>query len=526
MYEQRIVPIRIKYNLAAFLAATNGRDADIAAAAQAKEQLASVLSNSSVFARIVAYKSKQASLSPETQRKLQLLYLEYLPYQGDPKVTDAVFRAEILLRQEFASYRTTVNSHSYSKHELQRLFTASDSSQILKEAWYNAKSNGTNLAQRIIALVKLRNKLAQGIGFSNYYELQFAINEQTNKQVDSLFNEYVIITQGPYNQVKAEIDQKLAQKFKIHKAELQAWHYGGEFFQLAPKIWSTPSDTPFDSAHTVNLIAGYFKSIQLPVDTLLQNSDLYNRDHKSQLGEARDIDYTDDVRVIFTLNQTAFSARALVYEMVWALYLRNAPSELSLYHRPAHFFVADGLATLIANDFLSPDNNPQFASVSAYEQYSAQRMYRKQLNLQRYVFGRWALLMYRFETALYQNPDQDLDLLWRQLHLQIQGIRLPADTPKGAWASKEHFLSMPCIYHNFLLGQLWEAQLQNYLGSSRGVSHKTNCSQQLPAYPELGTFFNTMIFRQGAKSTWPDLVRSVTGEDLKADYFYMLSVTD
>ena len=41
------------------------------------------------------------------------------------------------------------------------------------------------------------------------------------------------------------------------------------------------------------------------------------------------------------------------------------------------------------------------------------------------VFSRWCQVMFRFEKALYENPDQDLNTLWWDLVERYQMVRRP-----------------------------------------------------------------------------------------------------
>lgn len=72
---------------------------------------------------------------------------------------------------------------------------------------------------------------------------------------------------------------------------------------------------------------------------------------------------------------------------------------------------------------------------------------------ERLVFTRWALVMYRFETVLYEDPDrEDLNGLWWDLVEEIQLVeRLPGRN-EPAWAAKLHVALAQNYYHNYVLG--------------------------------------------------------------------------
>ena len=72
--------------------------------------------------------------------------------------------------------------------------------------------------------------------------------------------------------------------------------------------------------------------------------------------------------------------------------------------------------------------------------------------LRQLVFSRWAQVMFRFEKALYQNPEQDLNNLRWSLVERYQLLHRPANREQAAdWATKVHIATAPCYYHNYLL---------------------------------------------------------------------------
>lgn len=86
------------------------------------------------------------------------------------------------------------------------------------------------------------------------------------------------------------------------------------------------------------------------------------------------------------------------------------------------------------------------------------------LQTRQILFSRWSQVMYRFEKALYDNPDQDLQQLWWSLVERYQGITCPKNRENFAdWASKIHVATVPCYYHNYLLGELLASQIGHIL---------------------------------------------------------------
>ena len=143
---------------------------------------------------------------------------------------------------------------------------------------------------------------------------------------------------------------------------------------------------------------------------------------------------------------------------------------------------------------------------------------RKYLQFQEILFARWALVMWNFEKALYANPDQDLDTLWWDLVERYQFVKRPPGKPDAGWASKLHFTTAPCYYHNYMLGELLASQFEHAV--TRSVLKLPAGSE--PGYvgdPRIGKFFRDKVFGPGAKYTWNETIRRATGEPLTAKYF-------
>ena len=81
--------------------------------------------------------------------------------------------------------------------------------------------------------------------------------------------------------------------------------------------------------------------------------------------------------------------------------------------------------------------------------------------------------MFRFEKALYDDPDQDLNALWWDIVERYQMVKRPEGRNAPDYASKIHIVSAPAYYHNYLLGQLFADQVLHAIARDvlGGVSH-------------------------------------------------------
>jgi peptidyl-dipeptidase A len=126
--------------------------------------------------------------------------------------------------------------------------------------------------------------------------------------------------------------------------------------------------------------------------------------------------------------------------------------------------------------------------------------------------------MLRFEKALYEDPEQDLNRLWWDLVEKYQGLKRPNDRDAPDYASKIHVVTTPAYYHNYMLGQLFACQVHREI--AREVLHAVHWPSAFYINnPGVGRFMRDRVFAPGRSLSWNDLTRHATGEPLSAKAF-------
>jgi peptidyl-dipeptidase A len=138
--------------------------------------------------------------------------------------------------------------------------------------------------------------------------------------------------------------------------------------------------------------------------------------------------------------------------------------------------------------------------------------------LDQLVFSRWAQVMFRFEKSMYENPGQDLNKLWWDLVEKYQMMKRPEGRNEPDWASKIHIATVPCYYHNYLLGQMLASQIYYTIGE-KVLGSKTPENESFTGKPEAGQFLIEKIYKPGARYTWSEMIEKATGEKLTAKYY-------
>jgi peptidyl-dipeptidase A len=411
-----------------------------------------------------------------------------------------------------------VDGKELTDSEVIKVLKESKDSAYRRKVWEASKGVGLVVLADLKELVKLRNQAARKLGFRNYYEMQLQLGEQTPAQVIRLFDELYDLTKDPFRAAKAEIDAKLAANCGITVAELRPWHYQDRFFQEPPAIDETNLDALYAKADILKLARDFYAGIGLPIDTVLARSDIYEKPGKNPHGFMTDIDREGDVRVLLNVVPNEYWMDTTLHELGHATYgTPNIPSSLPyLVRTAAHALTTEGLATMMGALPLSADwmqaMGMQLPNPSAVARTGA-KMYRNEL----LIFAAWAQVMVRFESAMYDNPDQDLNKLWWDLVEKYQLVHRPEERDAPDYAAKIHICDSPAYYHNYIFGQLFACQLQHTI--AREVLKADPKTALFSGHKEVGAFLQTRVFALGATLRWDEFIRQATGEELSAKAF-------
>jgi peptidyl-dipeptidase A len=253
---------------------------------------------------------------------------------------------------------------------------------------------------------------------------------------------------------------------------------------------------------------------ELDVRGVLASSYLYGRPGKNQHGFCLSVgrEYPHDVRVLANVRPDAYWMDTMLHEFGHAVYDRHINPKLPYFLRTvAHTCTTEAIALMMGSLAEEPGWLKKVAGVSDNE-LDGQRLGARR-RADGLVFTRWALVVFNFEKALYENPDrEDLNSVWWDLVERLQLVDRSPGRDEPDWAAKIHLAIAPVYYHNYVLGHLISAQLRNHL-----ESHVTYG----PFYEHevAGRYLMESFFGPRARENWRDTVLRATGEDLDPDHF-------
>jgi len=518
-YEQRVKPLYKEANVAYWDASISGKAEDWARAEKTQLKLTELHANKEDFDILQEIKESGAVQEPLLVRQMNVLYNSYLYNQADIEKLKEKIRLETAVEQKYSNFRAAVGGKSVTDNEIEEILKTSTNNALLKEAWLAHKNIGPLVSEDVRKLARLRNQIARELKFANYHEMSLKLSDQEPEDVLNLFDELDVLTHKAFAHLKEDIDLHLANRYKIKKEELMPWHYQNRFFQEAPRIYNVDLDKYYANQDVVKLTSDFFQGIGLEIDSMLANSDMYEKPGKNQHAYCIHIDREGDVRVLCNIRPSYYWMNTNLHEFGHAVYDKSLDFSLPFVLRsPAHTFTTEAIAMIFGRLASNPVWMRDMGIITHDEMGKIAEASFNSLRLEQLVFSRWSQVMYRFEKAMYEDPEQDLNALWWNLVETYQLIRKPEDRNEPDWATKIHIALYPCYYHNYHLGELLASQLFYYI--TRNVLGSDDFrNQSFVNHPEIGKYLVEKVFMPGNRWYWNYMIEKATGEKLTAKYY-------
>ncbi len=518
-FTEQMAPLEKEAAIANYDATISGKTEDFAKASELEIKMNALLADKETFRRVKELRESKAVKDPLTARQLEVVYLSCLGKQLDLADLEALVRKQKAIEEKYYTFRVAARGKTLTDNDVEAVLRGSTDSAELREVWEGSKQIGPVVAREIRELARLRNETARKLGFADFHAMQLTLSEQDPAAIGKLFDELDALTRDAFAALKKDMDAVLAKRLGIEAKDLRPWHYQDRFFQEAPRIYPVDLDKFYQGKDVVDLNRRYFAGIGLPVEDILARSDLYEKPGKYQHAYCTDIDRSGDVRILCNVKNDYNWTGTLLHELGHAVYDKYMDRQMPwLLRTPAHTFTTEAVAMFFGRMAAYPGWLQAMAGVPAEDARKVAGDCARALRLQMLVFSRWAQVMYRFEKALYENPDQDLDALWWRLVEKYQMVKKPEGRQAPDWAAKIHVATVPAYYHNYLLGELLASQ---FLACVTGKLAPAGAAAD-PSFagrPELGAFFREAVFGPGARYPWNDMIRKATGEPLTAKYF-------
>jgi peptidyl-dipeptidase A len=510
---ERLAPLERDLHRAFWAASTDASPETSAARQRAEEAWLRALTDPGLFAEVqgALADGPAGSGGPRVRRALEQAQLDLLANQIPEADRAELVALQTRVEHAFSSVRGRMGDREVPNNELERVLADSGDLAERRAAWEAGKQIGAVVADDVLALVELRNRIARERGYRDWFAFALATGDIDEAWLEATLAEVEAATREPYGAVKAELDGRLGARFGVPVEALRPWHYGDLFFQRYDGEADADLGPLLTGTDTVALTVAAYDGMGLETRHLLDRSDLQPRPGKDQHAFCLDVDRHGDIRVLANLAPGEEWLDVLLHEVGHAVYDDHIDRSLPwVLRKPPQPLVTEAVALMLGR--LRRD--PEFlVGVLGADETAAAALTgpsREVLRTGQLVFARWCLVVIRFERAMYSHPGRDLAGAWWDLVESLQGVRRPEGRSAPDWASKIHLAVAPVYYQSYLLGELLASQLDRAVRDHAGG---------FVGRPDAGAFLAERVFAPGATRPWRDLVASATGSPLGAGAF-------
>lgn len=521
-HEAKVRPLDVAAGLAWWNANITGKDEDFKHKEETQNKIDEALSNKDTFAELKKIKQLRDKGEIDDKilaRAVDVLYLMYLEKQVDPALLKKISAKANAVEQKFNVFRAKVDGQELTDSQVRDVLKKSGDTKRRQAVWEASKVVGAEVEKDLKELVALRNEMARQLGFKNFHALMLYLNEQDGDELIRLFDELDVLTREPFLKAKAEIDERLARTVNKKPADLMPWDYHDPFFQESPAVFDANLDEPFAKADILYLCQTFYKGIGLPIDDVIARSDLKEKPGKSPHAFCTDIDREGDVRVLGNIVPNEYWMGTMLHELGHSVYSsKNIPKSVPYVLRAeSHILTTEGVAMQFERFSKSRKWLEKMGQkVADPEKFdaAAEKVRKNQL----LIFSRWCQVMLRFEKAMYEQPDQDLNKLWWDLVEKYQGLKRPAGRNAPDYGSKIHICSAPVYYHNYMMGQLFASQVHATI-AKEVFAGADPVGVIYVGEPKVGEFMKKRVFEPGRSLDWRGLTKFATGSELSPKAF-------
>jgi hypothetical protein len=223
--EEKVAPLRTQSALSDWNGSISGLEEDFKKSAIARQELTKYLSNKDIFQELKKFKESKTfnnvnEADEETyllKRQLDIVYNSFLANQADTTLLNKIIEKSTNLEKIYGEYRAQLNGQPINDNKVEEILRTSTNNKELEEVWKSHKAIGRAVEKDLIELVKLRNQLAKSLGFDNYHTMSLELSGQNPKEISQLFDELDELTKASFDELKNEMDEYFAKRYKVKK---------------------------------------------------------------------------------------------------------------------------------------------------------------------------------------------------------------------------------------------------------------------------------------------------------------------
>lgn len=460
---------------------------------QAKKRFTEIFLDKKIEKIIEEWRNRASSLADDTlARRLEIWWRCFL---GGKIYSDStIAEKENNLQKKIADFKFKYAGENITLSEIQNKIRKEKNQKNRQKLWNVVSQLSIEAKDELVELVKLRNEKAKSLGFYNYYSLALYLQQ---------------IEEGWLINTLNSLEQKTHKKFqelieaakKKHKTKVI---YPWDFDAIIHK-WTTLSDTYFPKDSIFNILHRFhsnigFKTDSLPIKEIIKDIPFG--------GLNIGINIPNDSRLILNPIEGIRFYQIAFHEYGHALQVVHTQIRFPILKGYEWIpgascgAYSEGLAELQVQFLSDPEWLKRFTSATQDEidKYLATK------NFNEIYILRKTLKDFFFEYEMYKNPEQDLELLEKEMYKKFLLVDIPEKNPHR-FAASIWYTMYPCYIQNYILAEMIAAQLYEVITNKFGISRIDN--------PEVSKWIISSLYANGEMEEWFIRIKNASGKSLE-----------
>lgn len=360
------------------------------------------------------------------------------------------------------------------------------------------ESQDVNIEAKFKKLVKLRNEKSQELGYRDWVDLKFQLNEIDEKWLQEIFAQLKKATDEPM-QILADRETE-----RFGEEKIQPWARHFWFWDIMEK---------------------YVDRIPLEVEeagvwSMLNDMGIERNDLPIEVRQAEEFPFVaysfcirrglngENIIILNKKRLTSFQG-TVAHEIGHSVSNSYALSDLSIELQGiegVNSAYSEGMAEIFRFIVFNKEWLTKYTDLSPQEV--------KELSNALYWSWMYAtrrrLARAEFEYEVYKNPEQDLNKVWEDIQRKYGRDRIEISLSWTVFLSYLVPSEVSIYFQNYILGDLVAAQVMARL-EQRYATFFDNS--------KIGPFFIEKLYSPGISRPWREIIKGATGKDLDVEAF-------
>jgi peptidyl-dipeptidase A len=443
--------------------------------------LNNVYDNSTDFEMLVKIKKSGLLIDPVLKREFVRIFRDYIYIQNN---WDKAEEKQVALFEKFYEMKRQENNFFDSLHTSGKLQAQSE--------WI---SSFTPLMDEFKDMIRALNADVKRMGYDNYFRLLMEYEDISYDELDSFVEMIDEATRNDYLLLLNRCKELISRENQLSFDQITPLHY-----RIAHAEMITPDEWTKEDGQDefIGRIGDFYQTGGYDISSIYSKSDIWYKPGKINNSFFFCVDHdNEDFRIYSNSKTDAASLVSMIHEFAHAIHYSSIDNEVPYLLKSPGSVAAEAVALYFDGKLYTSETMQQAAGLASLNSNPYFNEFR---NPSRLFFIRKLLRNIQFEKRLYENPDQDLNLLWWELNKKYLYFDAQPENRLPEWMTSQHIIHISGMNVSYLYALAFAAQLEAFFPDSDISAIKSK------------------VMKWGDIKPWYELLQDATGEPMNIKY--------